>query len=72
VDEGGVAQVVEAVVGEDLGARFEPDGPLAKVGGAGALKQLGRQDANSAQQGPAGMDQLQQRPDAGREGSRSA
>jgi hypothetical protein len=58
VDEGGVAEVVNAALREDLGARLEPDG-LAKVGGAVALQQLG----GDAAQGACGGDRA--RGDAG-------
>ena len=57
VDQGGVAQVVEAVVAEDLCASLEPGGLLELD--AGVLgQQLGGQDAQGAQEGPAGVDDL--------------
>jgi hypothetical protein len=56
VDEAGIAEVVEATIGKDLGARLEPDG-LTELGGAG--QQLGGDAAQSSKHGPAGMDHLQ-------------
>ena len=58
MDEGGAAQVVEAALGEDLGAGLEPDG-LGELDVAVGGQQLGGDDAQGAQQGPAGMDELQ-------------
>ena len=53
MDQTGLAQVVEASLGEDLGSGLEPDG----LGGAG-LVELGDEDAQGTEQGPAGMDDL--------------
>ena len=47
VDQAGLAQVVEATIGEDLGTGLEPDG----LGGSG-LVQLGDEAAQSSQEGP--------------------
>ena len=51
VDEAGLAEVVEAIVGKDLRASLEP-GRL--IGGA----QLGGDAAEGTQHGPAGVDEL--------------
>jgi hypothetical protein len=53
VDQAGLAQVVQAIISEDLGSGLEPDG----LGGAG-LVELGDEDAQGTEQGPAGMDDL--------------
>ncbi len=50
---GGLTEVVEAVLSEDLRAGLEPDG--LRIGG---LVQLGDAHAEGAQEGPAGMDDL--------------
>ena len=57
VDQGRVAQVVEAVIAEDLGASLEPGG-LLEVDAGILGQQLGGQDAESTQEGPAGVDNL--------------
>lgn len=57
--QGGVAQVVQAALLEDGGASLEPDGGLAEADAVLILQQLGRHHAQGAQQGPAGVDQLQ-------------
>jgi hypothetical protein len=55
VDEGGVAQVVQAAGGKDLCAGLEPHG-LAELDAAG--QQLGGDAAQSSQHGPPGVDHL--------------
>lgn len=57
VHEVGVAEVVEAAGGEDLGAGLEPD-RLAKGNIRIPGQQLGGQDTEGAQHGPARVDQL--------------
>ena len=57
VHQGGVAQVVQAARAEDLGASLEPGG-LTELDASVLLQQLGRHAAQSAQHGPAGMDDL--------------
>jgi len=57
MDEGGVAQVVQATLSEDLGTSLEPHG-LAKLHTI-VGQQLGGDDAQGTQQGPAGVDHLQ-------------
>jgi len=52
-----IAQVVQATLGEDLGASLEPDG-LAKLHAGVLGQQLRGQHAQSTQQSPAGVDQL--------------
>lgn len=57
MNQRGVAQVVQAVVVEDLCASLEPDGLLELD--AGVLgQQLGGEDAQSAEQCPPGVDDL--------------
>jgi hypothetical protein len=58
VDERRIAEVVEAVLLEDLGSRLPPGGGVAEVGHAGALQQLRGQDAKGAQESPARVDHL--------------
>ena len=57
VHQGGVAEVVEATLGEDLAAGLEPDG-LAEAHAAVLGEQLGGEAAEGAEHGPAGVDQL--------------
>eukprot|EP00850_Spirogloea_muscicola_P020833 SM000228S07373 [mRNA] locus=s228:31896:32714:- [translate_table: standard] len=56
VDEGGVAEVIKAARGEDLGAGLPPDG-LAE-GGAVLGEELGSEAAEGAEHGPPGVDDL--------------
>ena len=57
MDEGGGAEVVEAILSEDLGTGLEPDG----LGDLDAVvgKDLREDNAERSEQGPAGVDQLQ-------------
>jgi len=57
VHQGLVAQVVQATLSKDLGASLEPDG-LTKLHAGVLGQQLRGQHAQSTQQSPAGMDQL--------------
>ena len=57
MDEGGVAKVVQAIIGEDLCAGLEPDGLLELHAGV-LLQQLGCEDAQGAEECPAGVDDL--------------
>ncbi len=56
VDQGGVAEVVEAIGAEDGGSSLEPDG--LSQGHAVVGEQLGGHAAQSSQEGPAGVDDL--------------
>ena len=58
VDQGGVAEVVEATVSEDVGTNLEPDG-LTEVDGTVALQELGGHAAEGTKHGPASMDDLE-------------
>ena len=51
------AEVVEATVGEDLGASLEPDG-LAELNTGVLGEQLGGEAPEGAEHGPAGVDEL--------------
>jgi hypothetical protein len=57
VDEGRVAQVVEASLGQDLGAGLEPHG-LAEADAAVLGEELGGEAAQGAEHGPPGVDHL--------------
>jgi hypothetical protein len=58
VDQVGVAEVVEAVLGEDGSLDLEPFGVGAEVNGARALELLGDEAAEGAEHGPASVDDL--------------
>ena len=57
MDEGRGAQVVEATLGEDLSSGLEPDG----LGDTNSVvgQDLGQDNAEGSQEGPAGVDELQ-------------
>jgi hypothetical protein len=58
VDQGGVAQVVQATLAEDGGAGLEPDTVGRECDGAGAAQQLRHEAPKGAEHGPASMDDL--------------
>ena len=58
VDQRGVAEVVEAIIGEDGGTGLEPDGGITEIGGTVVLEELGGQATQGTQHGPAGVDDL--------------
>mmetsp|Transcript_16163 Transcript_16163/g.43948 ORF Transcript_16163/g.43948 Transcript_16163/m.43948 type:complete len:300 (-) Transcript_16163:1-900(-) len=59
VDQGRVAQVVQATILEDGSTSLEPDGGITELDAILISQQLGGDHAQSTQQGPAGVDQLQ-------------
>ena len=58
VDEGGVAEVVEATVSEEGGTGLEPDGGISEVNGTVALEELRGDAAEGTKHGPASVDDL--------------
>jgi hypothetical protein len=58
VDQGLVAQVVQAALLEDLGASLEPHS-LTELDAEAALQPLGEDAAQGAEHGPASVDQLE-------------
>ena len=56
MDEGGAAEVVEAILGEDLGTSLEPNG-LAELDSIGSHELRG-EHAEGTEESPASMDDL--------------
>ena len=59
MDQGGVPQVVQPTILEDLGPSLKPDGLITKGNSSILLKELRGHDAKGTKEGPAGMDHLQ-------------
>lgn len=57
MDQGGVAEVVKASLGQELGAGLEPQ-RLAEANACELVQELWGEDAQSAQHGPPGVDDL--------------
>ena len=56
VDKVGVAEVVQAIVGEDGGTGLEPGGSITKAGNTVGLEELRGEAAEGTKHGPAGVD----------------